>query len=103
MITNDELERIEQRFSRCLDAKPSKGPATQRTVEALIDSACDVPDLVREIRHLRIAIGAARSIHGPTLPGFFGLPSTCVGCGKDAAGNAQPWPCPTLVALDGAQ
>ena len=59
-------------------------------------------------RRGRSAICGSRSarrggIHGPTLPGFFGLPSTCVGCGKDAAGNAQPWPCPTLVALNGAQ
>ena len=48
-----DLDAIQTRWTATLDAKPSKGPATEKTIHALIDSACDVPDLLAEVRRLR--------------------------------------------------
>lgn len=48
-----DISAIEARWVSALDAKPSKGSLTPKAVQALIDSACDVPDLLKEVYRLR--------------------------------------------------
>ena len=48
-----DISAIEARWVSALDAKPSKGSLTLKAVQALIDSACDVPDLLKEVYRLR--------------------------------------------------
>jgi hypothetical protein len=50
-MTREELAEIEARYSRALDAKPGKGPIPPEGIDAIIDSVCDVPVLVAEVRH----------------------------------------------------
>ena len=40
------------RYSRALDAKPSKGPWTDERVAWITDSVCDIPQLLSEIERL---------------------------------------------------
>lgn len=40
------LDAVGGRYSRALDAKPSKGDFSPRGIDALTDSVCDVPPLV---------------------------------------------------------
>lgn len=47
-----DLDAIGARYSAALDAKPGKGPYTERGIAALTDSVCDVPDLLAEIERL---------------------------------------------------
>lgn len=48
-----DLAEIEARYSRALDAKPGKGPITERGIAAITDSVCDVPDLLAEVKRAR--------------------------------------------------
>jgi len=48
-----DLAPIEAHWRAVLDGKPSKGPVTQHQINTLIDSACDVPELLHEILRLR--------------------------------------------------
>jgi hypothetical protein len=48
-----DLRAIEARYSAALNAKPGKGPYTERGIAALTDSVCDVPELVAEVERLR--------------------------------------------------
>lgn len=47
---------FERRFEDCMAAKPSKGQLTPAAIDALIDCACDVPELLHEIDRLRAEI-----------------------------------------------
>jgi len=53
-----DLDAIGARYSAALDAKPGKGPYTERGIAALTDSVCDVPDLVAEVERLRAQLPA---------------------------------------------
>jgi len=48
-----DLDAIAARYSAALNAKPGKGPYTERGIAALTDSVCDVPGLVAEVERLR--------------------------------------------------
>lgn len=48
-----ELGPIMARYSRALDAKPSKGPITDSGIAAITDSVSDIPQLLAEIERLR--------------------------------------------------
>ncbi|QAY70045.1 hypothetical protein [Xylanimonas protaetiae] len=47
------MAAIGARYQRALDAKPSKGEYTQKGIDALTDSVCDVPDLLAVIQRVR--------------------------------------------------
>lgn len=47
-----ELGPVMARYSRALDAKPSKGEITADGIAAITDSVCDVPRLLAEIERL---------------------------------------------------
>lgn len=49
------MAAISRRYSRALDAKPSKGPMTADGVAAITDSVADVPELLREVERLMLA------------------------------------------------
>ncbi len=51
-----DLTAVQARYSRALDAKPGKGPYTERGIAALTDSVCDVPDLLAEVERLNQAL-----------------------------------------------
>ena len=55
-----DISAIEARWVSALDAKPSKGSLTPKAVQALIDSACDVPDLLKEVYRLRRDLAKVR-------------------------------------------
>ena len=47
-----ELGPVMARYSRALDAKPSKGPITDSGIAAITDSVSDIPQLLAEIERL---------------------------------------------------
>ncbi len=47
-----DLDAIRARYQRALDAKPSKGDYTPAGIDAITDSVCDMPDLLRELERL---------------------------------------------------
>lgn len=47
-----DLDAIRARYQRALDAKPSKGDYTPAGIDAITDSVCDIPDLLRELERL---------------------------------------------------
>ena len=55
-----DISAIEARWVSALDTKPSKGSLTPKAVQALIDSACDVPDLLKEVYRLRRDLAKVR-------------------------------------------
>jgi hypothetical protein len=65
-VTDLDLDAVATRFAAALDARPSKGGwlqddsgrPTEARVDALWDSASDVPDLVVALRTAREALGA---------------------------------------------
>jgi hypothetical protein len=48
-----DLDAVETRYSRALDAKPGKGEYSPDGIAAIVDSHCDVRDLLAEVRRLR--------------------------------------------------
>ena len=46
------LDAIRERYQKALDAKPSKGDYTPEGIDAIVDSVCDVPDLLAEVDRL---------------------------------------------------
>ena len=48
-----DLGAVMARYSKALDAKPSKGQISADGIAALTDSVCDVPQLLAEIERLR--------------------------------------------------
>ena len=55
MTDNLDLDAIRARYQRALDAKPSKGDYTPAGIDAITDSVCDIPDLLRELERLLAA------------------------------------------------
>ena len=55
-----DLDAVRARYWKALDAKPSKGDMTEAAIAAVIDSHCDVMDLVKEIERLAAAARAKR-------------------------------------------
>ncbi len=51
-----DLDAVEARYSRALDAKPGKGEYSPDGIAAIVDSHCDVRELVAEIRALRTQV-----------------------------------------------
>lgn len=49
------LEEVWKRYSKALDAKPSKGPVTRW--DDLTDSVADIPDLIKEIERMKDLYG----------------------------------------------
>lgn len=47
------LDAIRERYRKALDAKPSKGDYTPEGIDAIVDSVCDVPELLAEVDRLR--------------------------------------------------
>lgn len=47
-----DLDAIAERYHKALDAKPGKGPITERGIAAITDSVCDVPEMLAEVRRL---------------------------------------------------
>ncbi len=47
-----DLGPVMARYSRALDAKPSKGPWTDERVAWITDSVCDIPQLLAEVERL---------------------------------------------------
>ena len=45
-------DAIRERYQKALDAKPSKGDYTPEGIDAIVDSVCDVPDLLAEVDRL---------------------------------------------------
>lgn len=78
-----KLDAIDARYSRALDAKPGKGPIVK--VEALWDSACDVPDLLRALR-------AVLDLHREFTCSRGAGQGFCAECD-------HPVPCPTRLAI----
>ena len=54
------------RYSRALDAKPSKGEITADGIAAITDSVSDIPQLLAEIERLRESLAASYCEHGST-------------------------------------
>lgn len=50
MASELDLDAIEARYSKALDAKPGKGDISAEGIAAITDSVCDIPDLIRELR-----------------------------------------------------
>lgn len=46
------LDAIRERYQKALDAKPSKGDSTPEGIDAIVDSVCDVPELLAEVDRL---------------------------------------------------
>ncbi|PFG16303.1 hypothetical protein ATK74_0837 [Propionicimonas paludicola] len=53
MTTRCDLDAIEARYSKALDAKPGKGEYSPDGIAAIVDSHCDVRELVAEVKALR--------------------------------------------------
>lgn len=53
------LKAVAKRYSKALDAKPSKGPVTD--FDALTDSVCDIPDLLAMINQQERKLNAYRN------------------------------------------
>lgn len=47
-----DMHAIAERYRRALDAKPGKGPISEKGIAAITDSACDVPELLAEVERL---------------------------------------------------
>lgn len=47
-----DLDAVRARYSRALDAKPSKGDYTPAGIASITDSVADIPDLLRLIDEL---------------------------------------------------
>lgn len=70
-----DLDAVEKRYSKALDAKPGKGPITEDGIAAITDSVCDVPELVKAIRDVRkiaetaglgiVSVSILRGVVGP--------------------------------------
>jgi len=50
-----DLDAVRARYSKALDAKPSKGPMTPDGIAAITDSVADIPDLLHEVERLMLA------------------------------------------------
>ena len=61
-MTDLDLAAIRERYTLALNAKPSKGPYSEKGITALTDSVCDVPELMAEIDRLNATIGRVREI-----------------------------------------
>ncbi len=48
-----DLRAVMARYSKALDAKPSKGPISEAGIVAITDSVCDIPQLLAEVDRLR--------------------------------------------------
>lgn len=48
-----DLHAVAERYHRALDAKPSKGPYTDKGIAAITDSVADIPDLLAEVERLQ--------------------------------------------------
>ena len=59
-MTSLDLAAIRERYTLALNAKPSKGPYSEKGIAALTDSVCDVPELLREIDRLNATIQRVR-------------------------------------------
>jgi len=51
-----DLDAIRARYSRALDAKPSKGDYTPAGIAAITDSVADIPDLLAEVERLAASV-----------------------------------------------
>ena len=61
-MTDLDLAAIRERYTLALNAKPSKGPYSEKGITALTDSVCDVPELMAEIDRLNATIQRMRDI-----------------------------------------
>ena len=61
-MTDLDLAAIRERYTLALNAKPSKGPYSEKGITALTDSVCDVPELMAEIDRLNATIGRVRDV-----------------------------------------
>lgn len=59
-----DLNAIEARYARALDAKPSKGDFTPDGISALTDSVADVGHLLREVKRLQGVLDRSLCPHG---------------------------------------
>ena len=57
-----DLAAIRERYTLALNAKPSKGPYSEKGITALTDSVCDVPELMAKIDRLQATIQRVREI-----------------------------------------
>ena len=66
-----DLRAIAERYHHALEAKPSKGPITDRGIAAIIDSVCDVPDLLGDLDAATRKLDRARALTEATdSPGW---------------------------------
>ena len=61
-MTDLDLAAIRERYTLALNAKPSKGPYSEKGITALTDSVCDVPELMAKIDRLNATIQRVRDI-----------------------------------------
>ena len=61
-MTDIDLSAIRERYTLALNAKPSKGPYSEKGITALTDSVCDVPELMAEIDRLNATIQRVREL-----------------------------------------
>ena len=61
-MTDIDLAAIRERYTLALNAKPSKGPYSEKGITALTDSVCDVPELMAEIDRLNATIQRVREL-----------------------------------------
>ena len=98
-----DLDAIRARYQRALDAKPSKGDYTPAGIDAITDSVCDIPDLLRELERLTPRAEALAAIHtnAETIADHYGdtWPHHG-GCMGDAADSGCPL-CRILAASEG--
>ncbi len=66
VVSDLDLKAVMARYSRALDAKPSKGPWEDEKVAWITDSVADVPQLLSEIERLQDALAASYCEHGST-------------------------------------
>lgn len=68
-VSDPGLDDLRKRYSKALDAKPSKGPILEEGIVALQDSVADIPSLVyviedqaHEIESLRNSLDRLRGV-----------------------------------------
>lgn len=66
MTADLDLRAVAARYSKALDAKPSKGPWEDERIAWITDSVADVPQLLAEIERLRDTLAASYCEHGST-------------------------------------
>ena len=65
-MTDLDLAAIRERYTLALNAKPSKGPYSEKGITALTDSVCDVPELMAKIDRLNATIQRVRELIQPS-------------------------------------